>query len=363
MAFFDFVRNALRRKLRPPRPAIEHPPVPKTPNLDPSLAALASTIVRPKFSGDVAGHLDDTLRQITRQLSHRGDRLLLSRLFRALKNDGVSLPVIPENVLRIQRMLREPECTVADLSKAISSEPTVAAKFIAVANSPMYAATQAITTLGDAIVRIGLTQTSVIVLAIVARSRLFKVDHFQQEANALYAHSVACGGACQLLARFVHGVRADDAFSAGLFQELGRMFVLSLSSGLMLDEGATPPQRSTMTWLAEELDAGFSALIAESWGYGQPLVRALELHNRVGRTPNEVVLLGPNDPDRLTYLVAASDLLARLAIRGEDAVDLEVLERRLEAVDIPFDDEVRLRIIRAINALAGDLAVGGRRAA
>ena len=365
MAFLDFIVNALRRKTRrarrrgSPKPPPEHP----LPEIDPSLARVANTVVRPKFSGDVAGHLDQTLRQVARQISHPGDRLLISRLFRALKNEGMSLPVMPENVLRIQHMLQEPDCSVSALAHVISGEPIVAAKFISVANSPMYAATRAITTLEDAIVRLGLTQTSVLILAIVARSRLFKAAHFQREANALYAHSLACGATCQVLARRVEGVRADESFTVGLFQELGRVFVLSVGGGLVRENPAHGPQRATLTWLADELDGGFSALVAESWGYEEQTVRALELHNQVGRTPNEVVMLGPNDPDRLTYLVAASDLMAHLAVQGEEAIDIEVLERRLDAVDITLDEALRLQVSTAVNSLVGDLASGGLQAA
>lgn len=312
-------------------------------------------VVRPKFSGNVAGHLDGTLRRIASRVTHAGDRMLVSKLLRAVRNEGVSLPVMPANVLKIQRMLNEPDCSIASLARVLSSETTVAAKFIAVANSPMYVASQPINALDDAIVRVGLNQTSMVVFAIVARSRLFKVARFQREADALYAHSLACGAICQVLARLVRGVRADDAFTAGLLQELGRVFVLSLGGGIARDDHEHVPQRETMAWLTDELDAGFSALVAESWGYREEVVRALELHNAIGRTVDEVAALGANDPDRLTYLVAASDLMARLLVNGADAVDRPLLARRLGAVDIDLDDGLISRVADTVAPLLAGL--------
>ena len=128
----------------------------------------------------------------------------------------------------------------------------------------MYDADEPIIALEDAIVRVGLHQTSMIVLAIVARCRLFKVARFQEEADVLYARSLACGSICPALARFVRGVRADDALTAGLLQELGRVFVLSLDGGMDREDPENVPQRDTVAWRTDELDGGFSALVAES---------------------------------------------------------------------------------------------------
>ena len=354
---FDFIANALGRKSRSkghsrPKRAVSRP-VRET--VKPPLEDVASMVVRPKFSGNVTGHLDSTLRRITQEVTHAGDRLVLSRLFRAVRNEGVSLPVMPDNVLKIQRMLNDSDCSVASVAQAISTEPMVAAKFITVANSPMYSAACPITALEDAIVRVGLNQASTIVLAIVARSRLFKAAHFQQEADALYMHSLACGATCQALAPLVRGVRADDAFTAGLLQELGRVFVLSLGDGVAREHPKSLPQWETMVWFAEELDGGFSALVAESWGYQETLVRALELHNHVGRMPGEDAVLSPDDPDRLTYLVAASDLMARASVRGVEAVDSELLARLLSAVGLRLDDRLLLDVECTVAPLLADL--------
>lgn len=360
MAAFDFIASVFKKKVRREEPAKRRPRdrKPRAPTVSDPLGDVASTRVRPKFSGNAVGQVEQTLRRLTSQLSHGGDRLLLSKLLRALKNDGISLPAMPQSVLKIQRMLNEPDTSTASIAQAIACEPMVSAKFIAVANSPMYLAARPITALEDAVVRVGLNQTSMIVLAIVARSRLFNVTHFQREAEALYQHSLACGATCRALARLVRGVRADDAFQAGLLQEIGRVFVLSMAGSLVRSDEGPPPQRASMNQLADELDGGFSAVVAESWGYKEELVRALELHNLVGCiTEDDGIRLAPDDPDRLTYLIAASDLMARLMLRGEDAADPQLLARRLGALDISFDEGLVCQVVQTVEPLLTELGV------
>lgn len=314
---------------------------------------------RPVFSGEVAAGLSQRIRGLMRGVEHRGDRMLMSTLMRAVKNDGVDLPVMPKEILNIQKLLAAPDVEVQHLARAIEREPMIAAKFLAVANSSFYARGYKVTSVKQAIVRLGMSTTHMLVVAILAKSKVFKIPQYEEEAARLYAHALRSAAVAQMLAR-MEKLSEEDAFIAGLFHDLGRVFVLTSAgkAAAKAKEGEAP-QPTTVRETAEAVDPGFSALVTEAWGYGEGIVTALYRHHEPRPEEGEDLLGFPADEERLTYVIAAADLLAQ-AMDDPEGRAQEQARQILDALDIELDDTLLAAAEETANAFMNE---AGARAA
>ena len=71
----------------------------------------------------------------------------------------------------------------------------------------------------------------------------------EAEAAALYRHALATAALAQALAPDV-GVDEQDAFMAGLFHDLGRVFVLTASGQVRTKEKKAPPPTASPSCVA-----------------------------------------------------------------------------------------------------------------
>ncbi len=231
------------------------------------------------FSGPLVDSLTRELEKLAPEMNIPADRLLIASLLRAVKNEGVRLPLMPTEMLKIQRMISSPDCDIAELAKTIERNPSIAGKLLGVANSVFYRTRSDATSLEAAIMRIGLRGTSIVVTAIISREKFFQLKGQPELGNEICSYSLATGATAQLLARRAR-LNEQDAFMAGLLHDLGRVFVLSTAEDIRRDSrGALAPKQETVESVADYLHADLGALIAEQWHLPPELVTAIRYHH------------------------------------------------------------------------------------
>ena len=61
------------------------------------------------------------------------------------------IPMLPESILKVEKVYADKESSVADMTTALSSDPVVVANILKIANSPMYGFSQEIKDIGRAV--------------------------------------------------------------------------------------------------------------------------------------------------------------------------------------------------------------------
>lgn len=269
------------------------------------------------FGGAIATGLVRYLSSRAQDMRTPGDKQYLSMLLRAVKNDGVEVPAMPSDLMEIQRLLSSPDTEIADLAKAVQRDPAIAAKFVSVANSPLYRGIREVSSVREAIVRIGLNHSGMILLAIISSSKLFKVNGYEQEAKWLHGHSLATAIMSQYLARQA-GENEERAFMAGLLHDLGRVFMLSIAQEVYRQsKGQMQVSPETVADLSHHAHAGFSALTAQVWNYKGGVVSALQHHEVPEEDGARLVAMAPAEHAVLIQILAAANLIDRTEAKDE----------------------------------------------
>jgi hypothetical protein len=153
--------------------------------------------------------------------------------------------VFPTSVnaaLRVQLALDDPDCPIDTAISLVLAEPLLAAKTVAISNSPMFsrAGAPVVTNVRGAIMRIGYQNLFALAAAMVVRQFGSKISDpaLRNKAEKLWDHTIAVAVLGRLIARHVTGVNEDTALFAGIVHEVGGFYLLSRAEEFpgLLDE-------------------------------------------------------------------------------------------------------------------------------
>jgi HD-like signal output (HDOD) protein len=139
----------------------------------------------------------------------------------------------PTNVnasIRIKRTLDDPECNLVTAGQLLMTEPLIAARALAMANSATYNRSGGeITKLSAAVMRLGLRTLQSLVAAEIVRQFASKITDPAVRAKAaqLWEHTAHVAALSHVIARRVTGLDPETAMFAGIIHEIGGFYLLS----------------------------------------------------------------------------------------------------------------------------------------
>ena len=183
-------------------------------------SSLLQMLIQPPSSGDYevneVGEDDDGI-----------EAKLLCDIFEDYVADKLDVPTLPDIALRIREAVDHPDASVPAVLSIVSSDPSIAARLVQVANSPAYRGMSPVDNCRDAIVRLGLGTTKELVSSIALKS-LFRSSSslLKNRMQELWRHSTYVAAISTLLAKKTPGINPDRALLAGLVHDIGSLSVI-----------------------------------------------------------------------------------------------------------------------------------------
>lgn len=199
-----------------------------------------------------------------------------------------ALPPLPQVALRVIHVAQDPRSSAADLAVAVSSDPALAARILRAANSPLFRANREITSVQEALVRLGFVQARNIAVSSAitgayapdARNALFRIEDF-------WRHSLAVALKASEMAGRRPGSDVPTAFTAGLLHDIGRL-ALFYADAAAMDQAVAQALAEDVPLDALEVQVfgvGHDTVggrLAARWGLPPATVQAIAEHHRPG---------------------------------------------------------------------------------
>jgi putative nucleotidyltransferase with HDIG domain len=133
------------------------------------------------------------------------------------------LPTLPDIVQRVSQIADNPDSSAADLAEAISTDGSISAKLLRLANSPAFGFSRQISQVKDAVTLLGFTETKTLVTSVAILG--FLADDVDLDFRAYWNHSFTCATLSRLIAKRLKTGGVETAFVAGLLHDVGKMAV------------------------------------------------------------------------------------------------------------------------------------------
>jgi putative nucleotidyltransferase with HDIG domain len=233
-----------------------------------------------------------------------------------LIKNNLSIPTLPDVVLRINQLIENPDAGTAEIGALVSEDAPLAAKVLRIANSAYYglsgecvSTAHASTVLGVKVLKNIVTQVAVI----------NQFSHLDDDPDfsiaALWDHASFTAHLCSKLAEHAKVLRAftpEELYVCGLLHDVGKVVLLDALGDKYLDLARKAREEGHALYQVERAGLGFThcdvgSVVANRWGLPDQISKAIQYHH------------GPRDEvaqNVVVSIVAHANLLAHRIQEG-----------------------------------------------
>jgi len=234
-----------------------------------------------------------------------------------LIRNNLSIPTLPEVVMRINRLVDDPDVGTAEIGELVSHDAPLAAKVLRIANSAYYglsgecvSTAHASTVLGIKVLRNIVTQVAVI----------NEFDHLEDSEvfsmQELWNHACLTGHLCSRLGQRsseVTTLEPEEFYVCGLLHDVGKVILLDGLGEQYRDIVSVAAREQKPLHLVERAVLSFNhtdvgSVVANRWGLPEQISNAIHYHH------------GPRDEvasNEVVSVVAHANLLAHRVVRND----------------------------------------------
>jgi HD-like signal output (HDOD) protein len=207
--------------------------------------------------------MEPTLSQDSPLPAASGIAALRAALAARLRDEGLTLPLMPRVATQLLSMARDSDCDAGKLSRLIHQDAALAGQVLRIANSPAYLPRTPIVSLQQAVTRLGFSALIEIAVAASLQSGTFRVPGHEEELRLLWQHSLASGAWAKEVARAKRN-NVESAFLCGLLHAVGKPTVLQTLADVAKNHSARFTRGEAME-LLDELHTLVGSRIAAHW--------------------------------------------------------------------------------------------------
>ncbi len=259
-----------------------------------------------------------------------------------LAADETRLPVFSETALRVHQEIGKDDPDIILIEKIIVRDQALTGQVLRQANSAFFRGLQKVSTVKEAIIRLGINEVARIVLIVSQKEQFVSSDRFINEImTSLFRHSQATALGAQWLAKQCRfDSLENEAFFAGLLHDVGKLFILtvveSIRSKKLID---FEPTQALLNEVLETLHAEQGYSLMKSWNLPEKYCDVARDHHKERFDQNNflltIVRLANHTANKIgTGLVDGASLILSATIEasllGLSDIDLARLEIELE---------------------------------
>jgi len=206
------------------------------------------------------------------QISHVESNIY-NEIVQAIDSERLKLPSLPEIALKVKTAIAKDDVGIDDIARIAESDPAIVARLIQVANSPLARGTEAVNTIRDAIVRMGLSMTQNLIISLSVK-QLFETKQqiLKVRMKELYDHSVEIAAISFALSKKLKCFDPEKILLAGLIHDIGVIPVLAY-----IDEtGLEIQSEKEVDCIVAKLRSAVGVMVVKNWGFPEEMISVVE---------------------------------------------------------------------------------------
>jgi len=203
-------------------------------------------------------------------------------IFQQIRPDPASFPTM---ALQILDMVNQPDLDMNQLIRAISPDPAISIYVLRAANSAMLNRGSQVQDLRRAVFQLGTREVGIIAAGVASKSLYdpflkAEFEVFGRRWNLMFKNNMAVAmGASQFAFEQQVG-RADHAFLAGMFHDIGKTLALRSLARLVLNAEVVPPiPDPVVDEVLERVHLEIGCELHHLWGLPEYLVNVCQHHH------------------------------------------------------------------------------------
>lgn len=196
------------------------------------------------------------------------------------------LPTLPVIAFEVNRMLMNANTSIDALSDTIKKDQAIVSKILKLVNSAFYGVRSKVSTVHEAVIRLGFNSVRNIVVSISVFD-VFKMQEnidMEFDINDFWKHSVGVAMTSKYLSEKTGLQDPDDCFVSGLLHDVGLIILLQYFPGVMNEVMGLSKENNISIYDAEKKvlkirHNKLGELIAKKWQLPSSLCDALKYHH------------------------------------------------------------------------------------
>lgn len=267
--------------------------------------------------------------------------------------EGVeALPTMPEAVIRLTALVKDEQATSADFEQAVKHDAVLTANLINAANSVFKTGSEPVTSLSDAIERVGMQRlVEVAVGSSLRRTLPVRLPGYGISSSKFWIHCTAVATIAEALAYRIKLPSAEMAYTAGLMHDIGQLVIGNFLAETMPESDwwtfNTPAEERNLIG-SNHCDVGKE--IAIRWNLPPVVADTCRWHHELTRAPESI------DTGLNTVIHAADALAFMLGFKGVGYIGGEVLDESAPA-RLGLTEQELLELAKSLTHAIGQNAI------
>lgn len=208
-----------------------------------------------------------------------------------------SVDAMPSAIQQALGLLRDPDADMDELARIIEYDPGLTANILRLVNSSYFGGMRSITSVSEAVLRLGSSQVFQLLIAAGVAPRMRKeIKGYGLPPGMLLENSVVTAVAAESTARQLGFTAPEHTFTSGLLSSVGKIILgtfLKVDAGPILELA----EAENLTFeRAEDAVLGVShdevgAVLLEHWGLPEPIIYVVRWRLKPDEAPQEDLAL------------------------------------------------------------------------
>ena len=188
--------------------------------------------------------------------------------------ENCDLPMLPEVAAQLLTLTNDVDCSIGDIVPLIKRDQSLTSHLLRIANSLRYNTGVTVSSVQQAVARLGLLAVREIVVLISCKCRVFDVPEFESHVRKSFRHSLATAAFSQEIARS-RRVNVEEAFLAGLLHDVGRPVLFQALADRRKLHGLIATDSEVLR-AANEHRVPLAARLIKSWELSERVVETVQ---------------------------------------------------------------------------------------